>query len=58
MRMSFLEAQRHAWQRALRAQGVFPAAGNAAVQGQLPEYLRSGSLAAEHGAAWKQVINL
>jgi hypothetical protein len=58
MRMSFLEAQRHAWRRALRAQGVLSAAGNAAVQGQLPEYLRSGSLAAEHDAAWKQVSGL
>lgn len=58
MRMSFLEVQRHAWRRALTAQGVLPAAGDAAAQRQLPEYLRSGSLAAEHGTAWKQVLSL
>ncbi len=58
MRISFLEAQHHAWRRALIAQGVLPAAGDAAGQRQLSEYLRNGSLAAEHGTAWKQVISL
>ena len=52
MRMSLLEVQRHAWRRALTA------AGDAAAQRQLSEYLRSGSLAAERGTAWKQVLSL
>lgn len=45
MRMSLLEAQHHAWRRALTAKGMLLAAGDAAAQRQLSQYLRSGSLA-------------
>ena len=62
MRVSFLEVQRHKWERALAARGVLPASGQAASQGLLPSYLRAGSPAARQAApadqeaAWKQVL--
>ena len=62
MRMSFLEVQRHKWERALAARGVLPASGQAALQGLLPSYLRASSPAARQAAptdpeaAWKQVL--
>ena len=62
MRASFLEVQRHKWERVLAAGGVLPASGQAASQGVLPSYLRAGSLAARQAAptgqeaAWQQVL--
>ena len=61
VRVSFLEVQRHKWERALAAGGVLPASGQAASQGLLPSYLRAGMAAARQAAptdqeaAWKQV---
>ena len=62
MRVSFLEVQRHKWERALAAGGVLPASGQAASQGPLSSYLQAGSTAArpaaptDQEAAWKQVL--
>ena len=62
MRASFLEAQRHKWERALAVGGVLPASGQTASQGLLLSYLRAGSTAAgpavptDQESAWKQVL--
>lgn len=60
MRVSFLKALEHKWQRAIAGQHVFPTTGSSASVQLLSEYLRVGSMAATTGPAadWKQVLLL
>lgn len=62
MRVSFLKALDHQWQRAIAGQHVLPTTGSAASRQLLSEYLRVGSKAGRDAAPagpaadWKQVL--